>query len=208
VIAHATPVERIRAQAAAQVDQYIRDRETGQTTSREMKEVIESIISTDYDGRTVIELLQNAHDAHSKERSDGVILVDLREEVQAEYGVLYVANAGDPIRDENFDSLCRLGMSTKRPDEGIGNKGVGFKSVIQLCDSPEVYSVAGLESPTFDGYCFRFALSSDFDGIAAAHGPDEEGFADELRENVAGLRVPVVLTRCHRTSKRSGRRTS
>lgn len=40
----------------------------------------ESSISTDYDGRTVMELPQNAHDAHSKEHSDGVILVDLREE--------------------------------------------------------------------------------------------------------------------------------
>lgn len=189
---HSPPVERIRAQAKAQVDQYIRDRETGQTTSREIKEVIESIISTDYDGRTVVELLQNAHDAHPRERSDGVIRMDLRDEAGADHGVLYVANAGDPIRDENFDSLCRLGMSTKRPDEGIGNKGVGFKSVIQLCDSPEVYSVADPESPTFDGYCFRFALPSDFDELAATYGPGAEDFADELRENVAGLRVPVA----------------
>jgi len=190
---HAPPVERIRAQAKAQVDQYIRDRATGQTTSREIKEVIESIISTDYDGRTVVELMQNAHDAHPKERVDGVILIDLREEADADHGVLYVANAGNPIRAENFDSLCRLGMSTKRPDEGIGNKGVGFKSVIQLCDSPEIYSVADLESPTFDGYCFRFALPSDFDELAARYGPGAEDFADELRENVAGLRVPIAL---------------
>ena len=64
-----SPVDRIRAQAKAQVDQYLQDRETGQTTSREIKEVIESIISTDYDGRTVIELLQNAHDAHPRSAS-------------------------------------------------------------------------------------------------------------------------------------------
>lgn len=83
---HAPTVERIGAQAKAQVDQYIRDRETGQTTSREIKEVIESIISTDYDGRTVIELLQNAHDAHPKERRDGVILIDLQEEAGADHG--------------------------------------------------------------------------------------------------------------------------
>lgn len=69
--AHALPVDRIDAQAKAQVDQYVRDRETGQTTSREIKEVIESIISTDYDGRTVIELLQNAHDAQPIEGPGG-----------------------------------------------------------------------------------------------------------------------------------------
>ena len=181
---HAPPAERIRAQAKAQVDQYLRDRETGQTTSREIKEIIESIISTDYDGRTIIELLQNAHDAHPKERSDGVILIDLREEEDADHGVLYVANAGNAIRDKNFDSLCRLGMSTKRPDEGIGNKGVGFKSVIQLCDSPEVYSVTDPESATFDGYCFRFALPSDFDEIAATYCPEVEG----VRRRTAGER--------------------
>jgi hypothetical protein len=191
--AQAPPVERIRAQARAQVEQYIRDRETGQTTSREIKEVIESIISTDYDGRTVIELLQNAHDAHPRERSDGVILIDLREESDGEHGVLYVANGGNPIRENSFDSLCRIGMSTKRPDEGIGNKGVGFKSVIQLCDSPEIYSAADRGSPTFDGYCFRFARPSDFDDLAATYSAGVEGFADELRENVAGLKVPVAL---------------
>src|SRR3954447_11096648 len=94
------PVERILAQARAQVEQYLRDRETGQTTSREIKEVIESIISTDYDGRTVIELLQNAHDAHPKKGTDGVIGIELRDE--GNHGTLYVANGGTEIRDKNF----------------------------------------------------------------------------------------------------------
>ena len=33
----------------------------------ETKQMIESIVATDYDGRTLIELLQNAHDAHPPE---------------------------------------------------------------------------------------------------------------------------------------------
>ena len=103
---HAPPVERIRAQAKAQVEQYIRDRETGQTTSREIKEVIE--IFECISGAIAVIELQDAHDAHPKERHDGVILIELREEPYSDHGVLYVANAGDPICDENFDSLCRL----------------------------------------------------------------------------------------------------
>jgi hypothetical protein len=33
---------------------------------------------------------------------------------------------------------ARVGVSDKPVDEGIGNKGVGFKSVLQICAAPEV----------------------------------------------------------------------
>src|SRR5262249_15908562 len=41
---------------------------------------------------------------------------------------------------------------------GIGNKGVGFKSVLQICTAPEVYSTLPSGDP---GFCFRFARPDD-----------------------------------------------
>lgn len=115
-------------QADEQARLYLYGEEHGQRVTREQKEVIESIAATDYDGRTVIELLQNGHDAHPRNRHDGAWEVVLHED-EGEHGVLYVANAGNPVNHDDFESICSRGLSNKRPDEGIGNKGVGFKSV-------------------------------------------------------------------------------
>jgi hypothetical protein len=42
--------------------------------------------------------------------------------------------------------------------EGIGNKGLGFRSVETLTDDPRIYSQAiAQEAVHFNGYCFRFA---------------------------------------------------
>jgi hypothetical protein len=185
-------VERILAEADGVARLYLYGKEIGQPATREQKEFIEGIVATDYDGRTVVELLQNGHDAHPADRTDGRLEFLLREG-EGPCGVLYVANGGDPVSHEDFTAMCRVAMSSKRPDEGIGNKGVGFKSVLQLADSPEVYSSAGPGVAGFEGYCFRFARPTDFDDLARRVAPDEPGLAAELRENVASLKVPVQL---------------
>lgn len=183
---------RIIAQADGVARLYLAGEALDQPATREQKEFIEGIVATDYDGRTVVELLQNGHDAHDRHRSDGVLEFVL-DEIEAEHGVLYVANGGEPIQDKDFTSMCRIAMTSKRPDEGIGNKGVGFKSVLQLADSPEVYSRATRTSDFFDGYCFRFASPEDFDDLAERIDPNRPGFAQELRDNVTSLKVPVPL---------------
>ena len=33
-----------------------------------------------------------------------------------------------------------------------GNKGVGFKSVFQVCDAPEVFSATDVDDPGFSGF--------------------------------------------------------
>lgn len=148
--------QRIISEADNVARLYLEGKRLGQPVTREQKEVIEGILAADYEGRTLVELLQNGHDAHDVDDADGRLEFWLRGE-EGEHGVLYVANGGEPLKDENFTSLCRIGMSPKRPDQGIGNKGVGFKSVLQLSRSPEVYSMASAKSGRFDGYCFRFA---------------------------------------------------
>jgi len=183
---------RIVAEAEGVAKLYLYGKQIDQPATREQKEFIEGIVATDYDGRTLVELLQNGHDAHTADRSDGRLEFLLREDEGA-WGVLYVANGGRPVGHDDFTAMCHVAMSNKRPDEGIGNKGVGFKSVLQLADSPEIYSRADSESPVFDGYCFRFAQPDDFDVLAARVAPDLAGLGAELRENVASLKVPVPV---------------
>lgn len=90
----------------------------------------------EYQGRTVLELIQNGHDAldHSTGR------IEILVQCLADSPVLYVANDGHPFSADNFSALLNIGLSDKRVDEGIGDKGLGFRSVLQVTDRPEVYS--------------------------------------------------------------------
>ncbi|MEV0570315.1 DUF3883 domain-containing protein [Dactylosporangium sp. NPDC050588] len=184
--------DRIVRQADTIAELYLAGERLGQPATREQKEFIQGIIAADYDGRTIVELLQNGHDAHPADRRDGRIEFLLVED-EHEFGVLYVANGGQPVTPDDFDSMCRIAMSSKRPDQGIGNKGVGFKSVLQLSDSPEVYSRSAQDSPAFDGFCFRFAGPADFDALAARVVCDRPNLADELRANISPLKVTVPM---------------
>jgi hypothetical protein len=111
-------------------------------------------VAADYHGRFLIELIQNAHDAHPRERQDGEILILLTNEGQ--HGTLYVANRGLPFSEKQASALSRIGKSSKPPGESIGNKGLGFRSVSHVCDAPEIYSQASssIRKPRFDGFCF------------------------------------------------------
>lgn len=86
------------------------------------------------------------------------------EEDEAPFGVLYIANDGNPFSISNFESLSNLGQSDKDPEKSIGNKGIGFRSVLEISKSPEIYSRSQKESPHFDGFCFRFnpSIIQDF----------------------------------------------
>ncbi|MFI8931689.1 sacsin N-terminal ATP-binding-like domain-containing protein [Streptomyces sp. NPDC053474] len=116
----------------------------------------------DYAGRFLLELLQNAHDAHPKDRGDGRVHV-LLDEDEGEAGTLYVANGGTPFTWSRVEAVCKFARSDKPIGEGIGNKGVGFRSILQITEAPEIYSAAsaGREPGPLDGYCFRFARRDD-----------------------------------------------
>ncbi|MFB7715193.1 sacsin N-terminal ATP-binding-like domain-containing protein [Streptomyces sp. NPDC056105] len=122
----------------------------------------------DYRGRFLLELLQNAHDAHPGDRNEGRVHVLLDEE-EGEHGTLYVANAGNPFTWDGVDSVTKLSCSDKVVGEGIGNKGVGFRSVLQISAAPEIYSARpdGGTRAALDGYCFRFATPDDLSLLLA-----------------------------------------
>ena len=44
------------------------------------------------------------------------------------------------LDERDLDSIRRLGASTKDPSRTIGHKGIGFKSVLDITDSPQITS--------------------------------------------------------------------
>jgi len=184
----ASLAEEINAKTAARVRSYFESRDDW-NLSRSLKNLVEQAIR-DYDHRAVLELVQNAHDAQPPGARDGRILVRLDHD-EGEFGTLVVANTGKPFTRSNFDAICDVAQSDKRADEGIGNKGIGFKSTLQLCRVPEVYSAdPGGEERTFGGYCFRFV--EDRDLVALADG--DEVRAAEIAADVFHLCLPVALS--------------
>ncbi|MCW2771518.1 MAG: hypothetical protein JWR27_2951 [Aeromicrobium sp.] len=184
--------ELIDKKAKWQVDQFLFGRKNGERPTLQIKRFIEGIISADYHGRTLIELIQNAHDAHGKDAVNGQIRVIL-DETEGPFGTLYVANGGHPLTDRNFAAMVDVAVSDKPPSEGIGNKGVGFKSVLQFSECPEVYSRSRDDANDFDGFTFRFGTHGDFVDLAARWAPREDGLAAELAENVSTLTLTFPL---------------
>jgi hypothetical protein len=117
-----------------------------------------------YHGRFLIELIQNAHDAlfdiekqkvdKDTPEDDGRIEIVITSEPP--FGALYVANDGLPFTEPNFSSLSRFGQSDKDPEKHIGNKGIGFRSVLEITRKPEIFSREAKTSTSFNGFNFRF----------------------------------------------------
>ncbi len=106
----------------------------------------ERLLGREYHGRFLIELLQNAADAS---RGSGTASGRARVVVQIAHGpALLVANEGAPMGAEVvIESLGHIGASTKAEGEAIGHKGIGFKSVLELSLTPEIYSGLQQSSP-------------------------------------------------------------
>jgi hypothetical protein len=115
----------------------------------------------EYDGRFLFELIQNGYDKQDPEKCSGLLAITLAHD-EPDHGVLYVANTGQGFTPSNVRAIANLGLSDKEVGEGIGNKGVGFKSVLQICESPEIYSTLPDGAP---GFCFRFAQPEDIPSL-------------------------------------------
>jgi hypothetical protein len=155
----------------------------------------ERLIGREYHGRFLIELLQNAADAWRNdprsfggERSRVAILI-------SEGPALLIANQGAPMAAAMvIESLGHIGASTKSEGEAIGHKGIGFKSVLEITLTPEIYSGLQDDSPAlavkFDPNLACLTIQSasrDWSGlIAGVQGMDQN---DELAA-VPVLRFP------------------
>lgn len=142
----------IAEQANSQLRTFFDELKNGTENYR----TIESLgkqIAQEYQGRCILELLQNAHDALANAKSDdprqiSFVLISTPEPT------LLVGNSGSPFLEENFKGICQLAQSPKDPNESIGNKGLGFRSVLEISTCPEIWSTASPESDL--AFAFRF----------------------------------------------------
>ena len=148
-----SPATYVRAQTLRRVRHFLA--EPTLSVYPDLKGMCERV-SDSYRERVVLELLQNAHDAHPATQTNGRIKV-LLDPNDGPYGTLSVANDGQGFAAGNFDALCSPTRTTKTVNESIGNKGVGFLSAFQVSAHPEIYSRSSCGSTRFDGYCFHFA---------------------------------------------------
>ena len=183
-----TPTADIVRKRAANVLDAVRRDEVG--VYRMIKQLVATTIK-EYRGRFLHELIQNGYDAHPDGSSDGKIAVHF-DETEGQHGVLYVANGGRPLTESNFLRMASLGDSDKPIGVGIGNKGVGFKSVFQICDVPEVYSASDGRDPAFGGFSFRFGTPTDLDHYLASDDPLRSKIESEL--SLSLLTVPLEST--------------
>lgn len=72
---------------------------------------VEEQLSAEYHGRFLIELIQNAADACN---TDGEIAIVVRQSANLRVAVL---NTGKGFTQSNFESLCTLGLTDKRPEQ-------------------------------------------------------------------------------------------
>ena len=133
---------------------------TGETDYEEVANLAEHI-GADYHGRFLIELLQNAEDQTTKAGvSDGLVVV-----VRTGTHV-YVLNQGLPFDDPGIRSITSAGISPKRAEESIGNKGVGFKAVFQVSSTPEIFTAEqGAMLTAADRVAFRISHDLFGDGV-------------------------------------------
>ncbi|MGV8829328.1 MAG: sacsin N-terminal ATP-binding-like domain-containing protein [Breznakibacter sp.] len=88
-------------------------------------------LTKEYNGRQLLELLQNADDAVSKE----VLIVWDKENSK-----LTISNKGEPFETGGIKSLMLANLSTKTKITYIGNKGLGFRSILNWAEQINISS--------------------------------------------------------------------
>ena len=120
----------------------------------------QELVRQQYSGRYPFELMQNAADAAAEAGRGGRVRFHLSDDA------LLVADNGSGFGAEQVKSICSLGRSSKNPAKSIGYKGLGFKSVGEITDRPQVIS---------DGIRFEFDDSRVLREVSALTGPLPEG---------------------------------
>lgn len=112
-------------------------------------------LKRDYNGRQILELLQNVDDACESSATSNKVAVKL----SYKDNVLEVGNTGTSFSDETIERLC-LGRASEKSIKKIGNKGTGFRSLLNDAEWIEVhsgqYSIRFSEKFTqqlFNSYC-------------------------------------------------------
>lgn len=139
----------------------------------------------EYAGRQFFELIQNADDAAvSTEKKHMLISINNEK--------LIIANNGDPFSEQGYDSLFYSHISPKVNRDLIGNKGLGFRSILSWANEITIHS---------GGVSVRFSeeITKKFWDRIKTH----DGVLDKVSRNtrkgskicpVAKLKIPEVVT--------------
>jgi hypothetical protein len=92
----------------------------------------EKNVAQEYQGRELLELIQNAED--EAENRKGYIKICLRD------NILTIQNSGNPFSYEGVLSLMTANYSVKDSTKYIGNKGLGFRAVLGWSKKISIFS--------------------------------------------------------------------
>ena len=106
----------------------------------------------DHTGRWLFELLQNSDDAGATE-----VLVSVKDDT------VYVADNGHGLKPESVSAICGTDLSDKISGT-IGRKGLGFKSVYEVSQNPQVLTVDGEGIEFSHDKTKAWLLDNGFDG--------------------------------------------
>ena len=184
------PSEYLESQVRAVLKHAVQALRDGLKVYESLKNLNE-VIGTEYSDRVLYELIQNAHDAH-KPGDKGRIAIRLV--IRSDnVGEFYIANGGYGFREKDVDAIRNLAISAKEIGEGIGNKGLGFRSIEALTDDVRIFSQRGTETQDwFGGYCFRFASTLEIETILQSYGHGS-ATCSEVASTVSRYLVPQPL---------------
>lgn len=138
-----------------------------------------------YNGRQILEMLQNADDAAADvvgERKVFIILQDNK---------LLFANTGDPFSPEGLNSIFHSHLSPKEARDGqIGKKGLGFRSILSWANKVSIKS---------HELCVSFSRSNSESVFAELL--KNQNFAREVAELNPGEENPIATLVCPDFSK-------
>lgn len=170
-----------------EMDVTLRNSQAGSKRDDAMRELTKQAANL-YSKRILRELIQNAFDAAAQSPEPRILLRYVEGEG---FGTLYVANTGSGFTEDNVVAITNPALSNKLPGNFIGHKGLGFRSVELLSQDVQIYSKHDQASNVFDGFCFRFANSSDEEAWLADRG--ESGFASSVVGRTHRLQLPVPI---------------
>ena len=102
---------------------------------------LENARAKDYHGRELLELLQNVDDAYEELCQQEPSMRGKEVEAFIEYtdNILRVQNNGTTFSEDSINRLCQGGVSGKKKYY-IGNKGIGFRSILNWASEIRLYS--------------------------------------------------------------------
>lgn len=86
----------------------------------------------EYQGRELLELIQNAED--ECRNREGILKITLKD------NILTIENSGKPFSFDGILSLNTPNFSPKESNNFIGNKGLGFRAVLSWSDEVQIHS--------------------------------------------------------------------